>query len=577
MLDTIKFTLIFMTLILVGCSTDPTKEQVKEQVEEQVNLVKQDDLLTDYQTDAIGVISKWQPNTYYARLYVEPFGMISGIRNCQNMSKLVKGLKSYFGVDDAVGFFVTADINDNTSAIANNILLVSYSIDELNHKGTHCNSETFKGYLSPYFKVNSTSDISITYKINYITEGDIKVLKKLKERTVNIIEYFSPKSVGVLTSSVFDSVINPIDSSIEDSLNISAKDILVSHFKVNTAVGEKRYDGAVLDFGPIFPDKYDISRGIGIDVHLVYYNSVVGIGAKDIIYEDDPIQLLSSLKDSHNKNTSVYKLIKNDDIKGIASSSLKAYKDSDEKQLLSKVCQNIKSYTSDDLGLTSDDALSIRWAILTEFSNYNNIAEIRSEDCFRKSELEMLTRLNRNYYFSSIPELKGNYVQNVTEILGKTVTYDIEDNVKYYDMDNLKLFIKLSEPLPADIAQQLGLDNKSEFTNGVFGGEQALIAFKNILKRARCGRLTNTSPHTDVAFVGLLETNASKPLYVLGGVNITPYGEKYKINTIHIADRDLIRQYISPTDNWPTGQLKGLCPTKEEVDLISGYTVIANK
>lgn len=590
--------LILIVALLSGCTKNdnvPPGTQTNNSPEN--NDVRHENLLTSYLSEGAKMVTDWQPNSYYARLYVESFGMVSGISKCQEMSAFIKGLKSYFNVQNATGFYVTADISSNDQVVADEVLIMSYLVDDLNNTSTTCKAESFKGYLTPYFKVNPSLDIKISYKINYINDNNIEVVKTLKERSSSIINYFAPKSVGTLINEVFSKTIDPIDSSIEKSFNIIASDTLTSHYSLNTAVGQERVDSSKLDFSPIFPDNQELSKGIGTNISLLYYKSVIGLGYEYVTYEDDPSQMLSSIYDSKRNNLDVYSVMLENKLNGVVANSLKAYKTKEHSSHIANVCKQIKSYTSRELGLTKDDSLAVRWAILTEFSNYNDHLEIRSNDCFRKNEIQELADLNRNYIFKqqpknmdnkkqaaqkkntdfSSPEKIGNgkeksvYMKNLmTNFASSTISNN--DNKDLYDMENLTLSIMLSEPLPLDIEKKLNPENNSQINNRLYKGEEAIEKLHNILSRVRCGSLSQSSPHVDLAFVGKLKTEQPEPKYILGGLRMIQYGESNKIKTIYLADIDLIDQFIEPHKQWPMGQIDGFCPKESEVDLIAGFT-----
>ncbi|BFM18245.1 hypothetical protein R50073_44280 [Maricurvus nonylphenolicus] len=499
--------------------------------------------------------------------------MVSGISKCQEASSFIKGLKSFFGVKNATGFYVTADISSQNKTLANNIVILSYLVDDLNNTNSNCETVSLNGYLTPYFKVNPGLDIEISYKIHYTDNNSIETVKKLKERSESIIDHFAPKSVGVLINKVFSPIIAPLDSAIESSLNVIATDTLTTHFSLNTAVGQDRIDGSRLDFSPIFPNNQKLSRGIGAKFNLLYYKSVIGLGQEQVIYEDDPSQMLSSILDGTRNNLDVYAVLQQNEINGLVANSLKVYKDKEHTRHLEEACRHIKNYASKDLGLTKDDALAFRWATLTEFSNYNNHLDIRTDICFRQHELQRLIDLNRNYIFKVardiIPSERANYVNDMLNVFGSTVLSDKSTNKDMYDMENLTLFISLSDPLPTDIEDLLNKESDKKEKNRLYEGEEAFTKIQKILKRARCGRISSTSPHDDLAFVGKLDTSFG-PKYVLGGLQVDKYGKKNKIKTIYLADIDLIQQHIKPYKEWPIGQTEGLCPKEGDRYLISG-------
>ncbi len=569
------FSLITFFSLLTGCpsQTTPTKP---DQQEKHTNLiisdVRHENLLKPFSSKPVDIVSNWQPNSYYARLYVEPFGMVSGISKCQNASSFIKGLKEYFGIQNAVGFYFTVDISSQDKVIADNIVILSYLVEDTNNK---CETESLKGYLTPYFKVNPSLDIKVSYKIHYSEKNNIEVVKKLTERTNSIINYFAPKSVGVLINEVFSPVIAPIDNAIQNSLNVIATDTLSTQFSLNTPVGQKRIDGSTLDFSPIFPEGENLSKGIGAKLNLVYYKSVIGLGEDKVIYEDDPSQMLSSILDSKRDNLDVYSILQQDKVSGIVANTLKAFNKKEHKNYLADACRSIKNYSSTELGLTKDDSLALRWAILTEFTNYNDSLDIRSDACFRQKELQNLIDLNRDYIFKEerelIPEQRATYTRDLMyKFAGSAVSDHLKDR-KIFDMDNLSLYISLSDPLPNDIQEHLSdqytISNKN---NLIYYGEKAISKLQKILSRARCARISSVSPNNDLAFVGKLDTIQSKPKYVLGGLRVDRYGNKNKIKTIYLVDKDLIDQFIRPYEKWPIGQSEGLCPKEKDIQFIMG-------
>ncbi len=557
------FLLASLLFVLSGCVNN--KESVPILPDQQVSDYKirsHEHLLNSDSSDAVSIVSSWAPNSYYARLHTESFGLQSGINKCKEMSSLIKGLKAYFGVSNATGFYVTVDIVNGHEKIANDILILSYMVDDLNNEATTCSSESLKGYLTPYFKVNSSLDLKISYEIKYINSNNIETIKKLQEKSNSILSYFSPKSVGLLTSDIFEKVIGPLDDSIEKSMNVVATDTLNSHFTLNTPVGQTRIDRSTLDFGSTLPEEISEGGKIGVQVGLLYYKSVIGMGSPEVIYDDDPSQILTSINDNSNNNMDVFTALLKNKVEGVSANELKSFTTKEEKQYIEKACKNIKQYSSSILGLTREDALIVRWAILTEFSKYNNNLDIRTDDCFKKDELVRLSTLNRYYIFRYYDEVmkvgRKKYVSDLMSNFGKSAILGAKRDI--YDGDKLILSIALSEPLPNDILEKLDFsDNYDQSILSFEGEDDVMKTLPLILSNVQCGMISEVEPHYDLAFVGVLRTADKTPKYILGGLNMIRYNDKQKITQIFLADYGVIDTYISPYKGWLDG-VSGNCP-----------------
>lgn len=566
--------LLSLSCFMSGCVNTKENPSKPDQQISDYKIRNHEHLLNSDSSKAVNIVSSWAPNSYYARLHTESFGLQSGINKCKEMSSFIKGLKAYFGVSNATGFYVTVDIVNGHEKIADDILLLSYMVDDLNNESTNCSSESLKGYLTPYFKVNSSLDLKISYEIKYINSNNIDTIKNLQEKSNSILSYFSPKSVGLLTSDMFEKVIGPIDESIEKSLNVVAKDTLNSHFTFNTPVGQTRVDRSTLDFGSILPEEISEGGKIGVEVSLLYYKSVIGMGAQEVIYGDDPSQILTSINDNSNNNMDVFTALLNNKVEGVSANELKSFTTKSEKQYIEKSCKNIKKYSSSVLGLTREDSLIVRWAILTEFSNYNNNLDIRSDDCFKKDELVRLSTLNRYYIFRYYDEVmkvgRKKYVKDLMSDFGKSAILGAKRDI--YDSDKLILSIALSEPLPKDILNKLDFsDNYNQSILSFEGEDDVMKTLPLILSNIQCGMISDVEPHYDLAFVGVLRTSDITPKYILGGLNMIRYNDQQKITQIFLADYGVIDTYISPYKGWLEG-VSGNCPRSTE--LIIGYSNI---
>lgn len=563
MRKTIKAFLALTIFTLIGCKSTNNSQNISDlnSSHNQENRQKQDSITSlakKYQTKPLTTILKedWSPGTYYATLHSYSNDVPTAIGQCNQASPLFKGLKSLFGISEVSEIIVKAKIVQDGKVIIDQIPLLFVAHYERGENGfPYCVTKSFDGNLTPEFLVDPGLNFNIEYEILFANTKDFTTAQKVLGYVQTIATYANAAPVGQLAKSFSSDFSNKLDDSLTASFSSVSKDVITQELKAQVAYGETRNDGLSIALGQALHSvgEDSVKQSFSVNTELKYSRSVFGFEKSNgqcCTYPSSATRILSK-KDAVNKAT-IAVVIEQNIKPGINSEILKLVKDRSGLESIKQFCSALKNYLESEIELSDNDSLIARWAVMMEYSNYNDVLTIRHQKCFSNEEKEKLLKFNLKYRFRTEEDISAvNQKPFVTEEITKlyevmhAVNKDkLEDN---FDVENFVLKID-PENMVYSKTVKLESEEKEEI---IFSGKAGIKQMAKLFKGAFCGARSYEVNKPDMAIVLRNRTSDDSRFLSPAAIIYDSSSERRKIVSLWVLDADAIKDILRVSSSWP--------------------------
>ncbi len=568
-IDMSKISTALLTLVIVllfGCQNTSVSQNEKElnssnnepQRQKQNSITS---LAVKYKTNALNAIiedeENWLPGTYYAILHSYAKDVPTAIGQCNQPSPLFKGLKSFFGIKDVSEIIVKAKIVEDGKIVLDQIPLLFVAHYDRGENGLpYCVTKSFDGNLTPEFLFDADLSFNVEYEILFANTKDFTTAQKVLGYVQTIANYVNAAPVGQLAKSFSSDFSESLDDSLKVSFSSVSKDVITQQLKAKVAFQETRNDGLSIALGKALNSigENSVKESFSINTELKYSRSVFGLeksNGKCCTYPSSATRILSK-KDAINKAT-IAAVIEQNKKPGINTEILKLVKDSTGLESIKQFCSALKNYLTSELELSDNDSLIARWAVMMEYSNYNDVLTIRNEKCFSKEEKEKLLKFNLKYRFRTDEDIVAvNQKPFVTEEITKLVRvmHAVINEDKLEDIFDIDKFVLKIDPESMVYSKTVKTESEEQ-EEIVFSGKAGIKQMAKLFEGAFCGARSYEVNKPEMAIVLRNRTGDDSKFLSPAAVTYDSTTEGRKIVSLWVLDADAIKGILRVSSSWP--------------------------
>ncbi|CAM3455990.1 hypothetical protein [Thalassospira profundimaris] len=394
-----------------------------------------------------------ETGSYYLALGVSEVDIPSSISTCKDRNSFAKFANSVAGVSNVGALAIVVDVKAKGQNLITEFPVYLLGIKDNPAPGENaCFSQSHQGVITPYFRHGVNLNFDITYKIKYIGKTDVEVLQNIFKAATKIAKVSG--STGFAASSLAELLLSPatevLDKAAGDAFSDGqSADIATLQISRDPDAEGVRKDAVKLSLNSVFPG---LPSGAGVTVGLTYKRSLVGEyqigeeGGGRISYSTDAGTLVTSVYDAKTDN-SLDDVVSNGDKFFVKPEQIVAWNRVEDIPHLERFCRDVTSYLSNDLALTASDALVMRWAILTKYTNYNSYPVIQTPVCMTTpkhtqtsdSDLNKLIELDPKFRFAKTVSDINSLIDKKVESIHHAMSASEEEFSKYFDVDNFSM------------------------------------------------------------------------------------------------------------------------------------------
>ncbi len=363
---------------------------------------------------------QWPAGTYYAWLETSSSGIATAASQCDpNLEQaLAQFAKSLFKVDTSNIIVITVNIEVNGHRTAKDLplLIMENSSSAGNGRTCRVSGKAISANptkISPVFRADANQDFLVSFDVKVVDRTNVKTFNEVKNfiDTIASAAGAQVNTIGRLTSTLLTPVATAFDEATTSALTRTPKTNLFATLKKQKSADPTAYDLVTFDISKYIDpkDNFKLNNSL-LNVNLNYKRSVVADKKADgsIDWPTEASQALAFRPLKLQNNTYNQYL----DAVSVPNFNPTFLKPGDGATVSASqmvtACGDLKK-DLDDIGLTPDDALVVRYAALREKTSYFTLRDTWTHACLtghylakssqiaQDGETEHLVKLNARY------------------------------------------------------------------------------------------------------------------------------------------------------------------------------------
>ena len=364
------------------------------------------DVVRSFTTAAYEATSPLAPSDFYAALEVSSSGIVTAASQCRPelLARLASFAKHLFSIERDLTFIVTADVTVNGNKAHDDLPLLVIRNADLQGGGRSCEVTgpaltATASRISPYFRVDPDSELQLSFDVKVIQDAKIGTVAAILDHSQQVMSLAGGQTavVGKLGADLASGLAQSLDSAIAASLRGTSNDQITAALRPTVALGGAPVDGVRFDLTRYLaggPAQTAVAGDAVITVALGYRRSVVGQDRADgtVQFPASADTILSFRRAVDGPGGSSFGKALDE---GLLSDFNPKYlrtlaRDEDGRRAMQDSCRALRVYLKDDLQLTDNDALFVRYAALLSKTSYYQRPDLWNIECLSGAYLEQI-------------------------------------------------------------------------------------------------------------------------------------------------------------------------------------------